>query len=232
MSVGSKSQFAAEVLSNDFPKQTKRLSLTPAIGAFADAEAIDHGQLSNLLGAEVPQSWPPKNVPPPGLDGASGWQNCYLTHAGPDNRPVAVGFAGIKKWHPEHKTIQIGVALVPEYQGQRLGEEIVTKASIVYMMSRAFLAVHSLCAASRRDFTPHKLKLRNYPNLIREAVVRLKNEKFSKKISEEPLGSSNQTRLGLRCSTKRGSSPSLRFWQDFKACFARTDCSENCSEYL
>jgi RimJ/RimL family protein N-acetyltransferase len=125
MTSGSRSQFTTDDLPSDFPRQTNRLTFTPASGDFADAVAVDHGDLSNHIGAEVPRSWPPKNVSPPGEDSQSGWRVFYLTHTHPDNRHVAVGFAGMKKWSPEHGTIQIGTALVPEYHGQHLGEEVV-----------------------------------------------------------------------------------------------------------
>jgi RimJ/RimL family protein N-acetyltransferase len=81
-------------------------------------------QVSNLFSAHVPESWPPTAVEPPTND-AIGWKRFYLSHPEPDGKKSIVGIAGIGVWPAEKRTVQVGAALVPEYQGQRLGEEIV-----------------------------------------------------------------------------------------------------------
>jgi RimJ/RimL family protein N-acetyltransferase len=124
MSIRRTNEFSAHV-SHDFPQRTRRLSIIPVTEPLARAEVNDNEKFSDLLAADVPESWPPEHVDPPGSDGASDWENCYLTHTNGNNRPVLVGLAGVKKWSPEYKTVQVGTALIPEYQGQRLGEEIV-----------------------------------------------------------------------------------------------------------
>jgi RimJ/RimL family protein N-acetyltransferase len=125
MSIGRISEFSARLVSHDFPLRTRRLRIIPVTEPLARAEINDSKKFSDLLAADVPQSWPPEHVGPPAPDGASDWENCYLTHTEGNNRDILVGLAGVKTWSPEHKTVQVGAALVPEYQGQRLGEEIV-----------------------------------------------------------------------------------------------------------
>jgi len=42
-----------------------------------------------------------------------------------NKQPILVGIAGIKKWSPATKTVQVGVTILNEFHGQRLGEEVV-----------------------------------------------------------------------------------------------------------
>ena len=107
----------------NFPSSTERLTLLP--------ENAEHGgilaegtQVSNHFSATVPESWPPTAVEPPTKD-AIEWKRFYLSHSGPDGKKSVVGIAGFGMWSPEKKTAQVGAALVPEYLGKRLGEEIV-----------------------------------------------------------------------------------------------------------
>ena len=110
----------------DFPAGTSRLRFIPVTDALADHEAAGSSYLSTALSVDVPPSWPPQPVVPTVQANAEGWKNCYLAHAGPNGgRSVLVGAAGHKKWSPEHRTLQIGTVLIPEYHGQHLGEEVV-----------------------------------------------------------------------------------------------------------
>jgi RimJ/RimL family protein N-acetyltransferase len=124
MTVGRATKFSGEAQSADFPSQTTRLNFIPMTRFLADAESSGNGHFADSLAADVPQSWPPESVAPPGDDNSAEWENCYLTHFGLGVRPVLVGIAGIKRWSPEHKTLQVGTALIPEFHGKRLGEEI------------------------------------------------------------------------------------------------------------
>lgn len=108
----------------DFPVSTARLTLLP--------EAAEHGgmledgkQVSNHFSVQVPRSWPPPAVEPPMKNEAIKWHRFYLSHAGSDGQKQIVGIAGVAVWPAAKKTVQVGATLVPEYQGRRLGEEIV-----------------------------------------------------------------------------------------------------------
>jgi hypothetical protein len=122
MGVSLRGMFLTESLSN-LPVSTGRLTLIP--------EEPGHGgmleegkQVSKLFSAQVPESWPPAAVEPPTKD-AIGWKRLYLSQTGSDGQKRIVGIAGIGLWPAANRTVQVGAALVPEYQGQRLGEEIV-----------------------------------------------------------------------------------------------------------
>jgi hypothetical protein len=125
MSIVRTNFFSARQVPPNLPARTKRLSFIPITGSLADAEVNDRQMLSRSIAAEVPNSWPPAHVAPPGLEAPADWTNFYLTCADGSNHSILVGFAGVKRWSLEHKTIQVGTALIPEYHGQRLGEEVV-----------------------------------------------------------------------------------------------------------
>ena len=118
--------FLANGLGADFPTQTERLTFVHATRTLVDAETNDRARFSGMLSAVVPQTWPPQIVAAPGPEEGPDWVNYYLLQSGNQGgKPVVVGLAGIKRWSPEHRTIQIGTALLPEYHGLHLGEEVV-----------------------------------------------------------------------------------------------------------
>ena len=121
MTVSARGKFLTESLSN-LPASAGRLSLIP--------EKPEHGgilekgkQVSEHFSAEVPDSWPPPAVEPPTKD-AIGWKRFYLSHTLPEGQKRIVGIAGIGVWSAAKRTVQVGVALAPEHQGQRFGEEV------------------------------------------------------------------------------------------------------------
>ena len=107
----------------NFPLSTGRLTLEPEEPEH-DGILAERTLVANLFSATVPGSWPPTAVEPPTTD-AIGWKRFYLSHSGSDGQKSMVGVAGIGFWSPEKRTAQVGTALVPEYHGQRLGQEIV-----------------------------------------------------------------------------------------------------------
>lgn len=123
MTVKVRGMFLTESHSN-LPVRTERLTLMaeePGHGGMLE----DGKQVSNIFAAQVHDSWPPTAVEPPTKD-AIGWKRFYLSHTRPDGQKMIVGIAGIGVWSAAKRTVQIGVALVPEFQGQRLGEEVAT----------------------------------------------------------------------------------------------------------
>jgi RimJ/RimL family protein N-acetyltransferase len=110
----------------DFPTKTERLSFAHATRPLVDAEMNDRPRFSAMLSAKVPDTWPPQIVAAPGSDEGTDWVNYYLLQSSDQgSQAVLVGLAGIKLWSPKHRTIQIGTALLTEYHGLRLGEEVV-----------------------------------------------------------------------------------------------------------
>jgi ribosomal-protein-alanine N-acetyltransferase len=107
-----------------FPKKTERLKLVPRTRLHSDAEAIGLAELAKVLAVQIPQGWPPKLVAPP-TDEARFWSNCYLIHTGSGEEPILIGVAGAARWPAERRTVQIGVSVVPEFYGRRIGEEVV-----------------------------------------------------------------------------------------------------------
>jgi len=107
----------------NFPLRTERLTLEPEVAGH-DGIVAESTQVEGHFSANVPSSWPPTAVEPPTTD-AIGWKRFSLAHSGSDGQKSIVGIAGIGFWSPEERTAQIGAALVPEYQGQRLGQEVV-----------------------------------------------------------------------------------------------------------
>lgn len=106
----------------NLPSGSERLSFIP--------EEVEHdGIVGNRAlaathcSAVAPESWPPQTVEPPTTD-AIGWKRFYLSYAGQDNQRTVIGFYGIGFWPAEKKTVQFGVALVPEYQGKQFGSEV------------------------------------------------------------------------------------------------------------
>lgn len=68
MAFARTSYISTREVSPNFPTRTKRLSLTPVTESLADPEVSDRQMLSRSIAADVPNSWPPAHVDPPGLD--------------------------------------------------------------------------------------------------------------------------------------------------------------------
>ena len=112
-------------LGADFPATTERLTLVQREQKHADAEGGSATELSAMLSAEVPQSWPPPFVSAPvGGEGVT-WRNQYVIHTAGGERPTLIGLSGVARWPAEERMIQVGCGVVPEYHGRRIGEEVV-----------------------------------------------------------------------------------------------------------
>lgn len=104
---------------------TDRLTLVPATVALARAELDDRGEFARLLGAVVPDNWPPESAADAlplflsWLEAAPdrvGWFGWYaLARGGAADPPVLVGGGGFLG-PPQDGAVQIGYSLLPEFQ--------------------------------------------------------------------------------------------------------------------
>jgi ribosomal-protein-alanine N-acetyltransferase len=111
---------------------TARLILVPASVALARAERADRAELGRLLGAAVPDNWPPETLADAlpvflsALEAApeqNGWFGWYTLLRQPDP-PTLVGSGGFVG-PPEAGTVQIGYSVLPQFCGQGIATEIV-----------------------------------------------------------------------------------------------------------
>ncbi len=113
--------------------ETPRLTLTPATVALARAEIGDRAEFARLLGATVPDAWPPESAADalplfltwleaaPDQVGWFGWYASARSEAGP---PVLVGGGGFLG-PPDGGAVQIGYSVLPEFQRKGYATETV-----------------------------------------------------------------------------------------------------------
>ncbi len=114
--------------------ETARLKLIPATAALARAEIADRGEFARLLGASVPDNWPPETLADAlplflgWLEAApdrSGWFAWYVLAAGDGAAaPVLVAGGGFKG-PPRDGTAEIGYCVLPQFQGRGYATEVV-----------------------------------------------------------------------------------------------------------
>jgi ribosomal-protein-alanine N-acetyltransferase len=114
--------------------ETVRLKLMPATVALACAEIGDRGEFARLLGASVPDNWPPETLAdalplflrwleaaPEGV----GWFAWYALATGDGaTAPVLVASGGFKG-PPRNGTVEIGYAVLDQFQGRGYAIEMV-----------------------------------------------------------------------------------------------------------
>lgn len=113
---------------------TRRLTLVPATLALARAELHDRAAFADLLGAVVPDTWPPESTidalplflgwleAAPDCVGWFGWY--ALLRDGSAAGPVLVGGGGFLG-PPTDGTVQLGYSVLPEFQRRGYATEIV-----------------------------------------------------------------------------------------------------------
>lgn len=125
----------------DAPLRTERLELIPATPRLARADAADRGLFSRLLGAAVPEGWPPELLADhleefaqkleanPFFSGLSPWY--VVKDEGDATERVLTGSAGffdLGAGDPSQRGVaMIGYALLPAFQGRGLATEAVLR---------------------------------------------------------------------------------------------------------
>ena len=114
--------------------QTGRLKLMPATVDLARAEVDDRHELGRLLGASVPDDWPPESLADAlplflsWLEAAPdrvGWFGWYALAADDGTAlPVLVASGGFKG-PPRDGTVEVGYSVLPKFQGRGYATEIV-----------------------------------------------------------------------------------------------------------
>jgi len=114
--------------------ETPRLKLVAATVALARAEIGDRAEFARLLGATVPENWPPEMLADAlplflsSLEAAAdgvGWFNWYALAAGDDaTAPVLVASGGFRG-PPRKGTVEIGYSVLPQFQGRGYATEMV-----------------------------------------------------------------------------------------------------------
>jgi ribosomal-protein-alanine N-acetyltransferase len=123
-------------------QRTDRLRLTAGTEAVTAAEIEDRARFAKLLGASVPDTWPPENLrdvqnPFHALYGEhpewEGWLTWYAVRVDTDC-PTLCGSVGFKGLPDERGTAEVGYSVLPEFQRQGLATEMV--AGVVQWANR------------------------------------------------------------------------------------------------
>jgi len=112
---------------------TDRLRLVAGTKALAAAEIEDRVEFAKLLGALVPETWPPDNL----RDVLGYFYGLYREHPEwqewltwyairiDDDCPILCGSIGFKGPPDKRGIVEIGFSVLPEFQGQGLATEMV-----------------------------------------------------------------------------------------------------------
>lgn len=112
---------------------TDRLRLVAGTEVLAAAEIEDRAEFARLLGAFVPETWPPDNLRDVlgyfyGLQKEhpewEGWLAWYAIRIDSDY-PILCGSIGFKGPPDKRGVVEIGYSVLPEFQGQGLAMEMV-----------------------------------------------------------------------------------------------------------
>ncbi len=114
-------------------QRTDRLRLVAATEVLAAAEIEDRVGFAKLLGASVPETWPPDNLRDAlgylyGLHKEhpewEGWLSWYAILIDNDY-PILCGSIGFKGPPDKRGMVEIGYSVLPEFEGQGLATEMV-----------------------------------------------------------------------------------------------------------
>lgn len=114
-------------------QMTERLRLVAGTKRLAAAEIEDRAELAKLLGALVPETWPPDNLRDVlGYFYAlyeehpewEGWLTWYAVRIDNDH-PVVCGGVGFKGPPDKRGMVEIGYSVLPEFERQGLATEMV-----------------------------------------------------------------------------------------------------------
>lgn len=113
---------------------TARLGLVPATVTLARAEIGDRVEFARLLGAAVPDDWPPETLADAlplflgWLEAAPecvGWYGWYALAAGDDGAGAMLVASGGFMGPPREGVVEIGYSVLPQFQGRGYATEIV-----------------------------------------------------------------------------------------------------------
>ena len=115
--------------------RTERLEIVPGTPALGRAEMGDRARFAQLLGAEVPTSWPPPENDEKTMtffteyvethpDGV-GWAAWYILLCGGDGRKTAIGTCGFTAKPDQTGTVETGYSILPEHQRRGYAPEAV-----------------------------------------------------------------------------------------------------------
>lgn len=116
--------------------QTEHLELIAATEELAKAEIDNRAELSSLLCAQVPMTWPPEfldiqtmNFTLQQLQGKTdhvGWWSWYFVLKGEDKAErVLIGYGGFKGQPDENANVEVGYSVLKEYQKKGYGSEAI-----------------------------------------------------------------------------------------------------------
>jgi RimJ/RimL family protein N-acetyltransferase len=130
--------------------RTERLDLVAASVAHHEAELGSSRELGDLLGAIVPEGWPPGEYDRPAIEffrdrlaedpSAVGWLAWYAVRR-PEGRgePVVVASGGYFGPPDGEGSVEVGYSVLPEFQGRGYATEIV-RALVDRALSRPEIA--------------------------------------------------------------------------------------------
>jgi len=114
--------------------ETARLKLVPATVALMRAEVGDRVEFARMLGAVVPDNWPPEMLADAlpwflgqlqGTPDGVGWYCWYgLAAGGRLATPVLVAGGGFKG-PPQEGSVELGYSVLPQFQGRGYASELV-----------------------------------------------------------------------------------------------------------
>jgi [ribosomal protein S5]-alanine N-acetyltransferase len=115
--------------------RTSRLLLVPASIESLRAELRSNDDLGNVIGAEIPPSWPPELYDADAINwtinaiesgrSAGDWSVYYFTRVNDRSKPTLIGAGGYKGGPDDTGTVEIGYGVLPEFQRQGFAHEAV-----------------------------------------------------------------------------------------------------------
>lgn len=127
------------------PIATKRLTLVPASALHVQAELSGNTTFGELIGATIPESWPPGeydrdaqeyflNALNAAGDAGVGWFGWYaLLGEGNGNMPTVIGCGGYFGPPSAEGVVEVGYSVCPEWQGNGYASEL-TRALVVHVL--------------------------------------------------------------------------------------------------
>lgn len=146
--------------------KTARMTLVPATAALARAEIEDRPAFAALLGAAVPDAWPPETLADAlafflqQLEAAPeqvGWITWYGVADGAGGEPPVLVASGGFFGPPQEGGVEIGYAVLPEFQRKGYGAEM---AGALTEWALAQAGVRRVVANVASDNTPSVRLLR------------------------------------------------------------------------